>query len=627
MRRADDDRERAHWIPEGIRPRLILLSVGVLLPFLLLTAYLSWRSVEAERDRLRGFVVDEARERAADLDVLIVAWRQTLEVLGRTPALREHRGDEANQIFVGLVRTYPYLLNAAALDPDLTIWASAAPQIRGVQLSGEQARIARRVFDTGEPEVSGPVPLPAGRDQPVDVVLIRQPLRDLGGEVEGLLQVGLPLDTLHTALRLESMTPSNPVLIAQADGTVLASTGEQRLLIDGDGASASVGRAFRGSSGVMELRDRGGDEWLLGYQRAVSVPWYTVVATPKGAAFAGLQHIYLSSFLTLAVAGLLAALISRWLGRGIIRPIEGLVSAALGIANRDFSRRVKLGRDGEIAQVGAAFNVMAAQLDSAYRDLEQRVRERTAELETARQELQRLNEGLQRTVETQVDQINRTAQLKRYLSPQLAELLSSDRADIGGQTQRKDLTVMFADLRGFTTISEELEPEDLVELLKTYLTIMTEVVFAEGGTLDKYLGDGLMAFFGDPVSYTDHAERAVRAALRMRDRIAELTQQRVSGTEESLSLGVGITSGFVTVGTIGTPNRLEYTVIGNNVNLAARLAGLAGPGEVLCNARTAETVEGWAEVRNRGPDEIKGRKRPVVVFEIVGRKAPVPIPE
>ena len=179
---------------------------------------------------------------------------------------------------------------------------------------------------------------------------------------------------------------------------------------------------------------------------------------------------------------------------------------------------------------------------------------------------------------------------------------------------------MFVDLRGFTSLSENLPAEKLAPLLNAYLTRLTEAVFAEGGTLDKYLGDGLMAFFGDPVVYPDHADRAVRAALDMQRSISSVSTNGGLDDDQSLAIGVGITSGTVTVGTIGSKNRLEYTAVGNNVNLASRLTSLAAPGEILCDERTATAVGDWAEVVSRGADFIKGRSRPVAIFEIRGMK-------
>lgn len=210
-------------------------------------------------------------------------------------------------------------------------------------------------------------------------------------------------------------------------------------------------------------------------------------------------------------------------------------------------------------------------------------------------------------------------QLRRFFSPNLVEALMSGQTEGGlGSTSRKELTVLFADLRGFTTVAEQLEPEELTRLLNDYLSSMTEVIFEFDGTLDKYIGDGIMAFFGDPVPYADHEERAIRAAVKMRDRFFELQSQWLLEGRENVTLGIGVHSGFVTVGSIGSPSRMEYTVIGSNVNLASRLSSMASPGQVLASARTYSQVRHLVEARAVGPLEVKGLPHPVEVVEVVG---------
>lgn len=591
------------------------------MPFLALVALLAVQSVSAERASIRSVTVEAARFRAADVDALIESWRRTLDVLAQTPSVRERRVDETNQILEELLRAYPYLMNVSAMDADLFIWAAAQPQNRGQRITGPQSERARLVLERGQTDVSERVALAPEPGRPARLVFIRQPIRDRAGQVVGLLQLGLPLETLHAALRLDTVQPDHPVAVVHADGTLLTSSGADALWSGGDGGGVPGSLVLQAPSGVGDVRDTAGGEWLVAYQRADSLPWYALVATQRHEAFAPVRQLALSTAATVVVAMLVAGLIGAWLARGITRPIGTLVAAAGRFAERDFAHRVRLGESCELDQVAAAFNQMATQLQSAYEDLEARVRERTAELDAARRELESVNAGLQSTVECQVEQLERTNQLKRYLSPRVAELLVSERAEVGTRIRRRELSVLFTDVRGFTSLTEDVEPEDLVELLNAFLAEMTQAVFDEGGTLDKYLGDGLMAFFGDPIPYDDHADRAVRAALSMRERLAHVQQRWFALGQRPLSIGVGIASGFVTVGAIGSPERLEYTVIGNNVNLAARLVGVAEPGEILCNARTAASVERWALVRERGPATIRGRARPVNVFEIAGVRA------
>lgn len=590
------------------------------MPFLALVGFLAIQSVTSGRASIRAATVEAARFRAADVDTLIGSWRQTLDVLAHTPSVRDYRIDEADQLFEELLQAYPYLINVSALDADLYIWAAAQPQNRGQRISGAQAERARLVLERGETDVSERVALATGLGRPARIVFIRHPIRDLSGQVVGLLQLGLPLETLNAALHLDSAEADRPVAIVHEDGTLLARSGDDELWSAGEAGGVLGSVELQGTSGVVDAQDAAGVEWLIAYQRSSSLPWYALVATRRFEAFAPLRQFALSTVVTVLVVTLAAGLIGSWLAQGITRPIGTLVTAAGRFAQRDFSQPVNIGHSCELEHVAAAFNQMADQLRATYEDLEMRVKERTSELDAARQELESVNAGLQETVERQVTQLERTNQLRRYLSPRLAELLVSERAEVGTRIRRRDLSVLFTDVRGFTSLSEEIEPEDLVELLNAFLTEMTRAVFDEGGTLDKYLGDGLMAFFGDPIAYEDHADRAVRAALAMRERLAGVQRRWFALGQQPLSIGVGIASGFVTVGSIGSPERLEYTVIGNNVNLAARLVSAAGPGQILCNARTAAAVERWAEVRDRGPEAIRGRARPVNVFEVCGRR-------
>jgi class 3 adenylate cyclase len=162
-----------------------------------------------------------------------------------------------------------------------------------------------------------------------------------------------------------------------------------------------------------------------------------------------------------------------------------------------------------------------------------------------------------------------------------------------------------------------MEPEHLDEELNEYLSEMTDIVFRHGGTLDKYIGDAILVFFGDPVPQEDQAERAVRMALEMQDRVDELAARWTATYGESFQIGIGITTGWVTVGNIGSAVRSDYTVLGNGVNLAARLADRAGPGEILISERTMTEAERVA--RGEVIDEVtlKGVSRPIKVYSLL----------
>jgi class 3 adenylate cyclase len=161
-----------------------------------------------------------------------------------------------------------------------------------------------------------------------------------------------------------------------------------------------------------------------------------------------------------------------------------------------------------------------------------------------------------------------------------------------------------------------MEPEELIDALNQYFTAMTDVVFRHGGTLDKYLGDGILAFFGDPIPFEDHAERAVAAAFEGRDVLEGLRGKLMLQFEEELTVGIGISTGYVTVGNIGSENRLEYTVIGNHVNVASRLSTKAAAGQVLVTDRTMAAVRDRVVGTELESITLKGVQRPIRIFEI-----------
>ena len=208
----------------------------------------------------------------------------------------------------------------------------------------------------------------------------------------------------------------------------------------------------------------------------------------------------------------------------------------------------------------------------------------------------------------------------RYLNPSLARLVSErpEMLALGGD--KRELTVLFSDIRGFTTFSEQLEPEALVELLNAYLGEMTEVIFAHDGMLDKYIGDAIMAVWGAPLPQADHATRACRAALLMTRRLRELNQQWKSRGWPVLQIGVGLNTGPMVVGNMGSARRLSYTVIGDNVNLGSRLEGLNKiyGSQVLASEATILAAGDAVVARELDLVRVKGKRLPVRLFEILG---------
>jgi len=230
-------------------------------------------------------------------------------------------------------------------------------------------------------------------------------------------------------------------------------------------------------------------------------------------------------------------------------------------------------------------------------------------------ELAEWNETLERRVSEQVAQLEQLSRLKRFFSPQLAELIVAGGAEDPLKTHRREITVVFLDLRGFTAFAETAEPEELMGLLAEYHREMGRLILAHEGTLERFTGDGMMVFFNDPVEVPNPAERAIRMAVAMRDLIDGLA---VSWRKRGWDLGlkVGIAQGYATIGAIGFEGRMDYGAIGNVTNLAARLCGEAEGGQILISARVASAVETIIDAENLGPLTLKGLARPVPIWSV-----------
>jgi class 3 adenylate cyclase len=234
-------------------------------------------------------------------------------------------------------------------------------------------------------------------------------------------------------------------------------------------------------------------------------------------------------------------------------------------------------------------------------------------------ELAEWTRTLEQRVQEKVAEIERLGRLKRFFSPQLADLIVTGGADDPLRTHRREITVVFLDLRGFTTFAETSEPEEVMGVLRDYHAAMGELILAHEGTLERFTGDGMMVFFNDPVTVPNPAERAIRMAVAMRDRVTNLAVAwRKRGYD--LELGVGVADGYATLGAIGFEGRWDYGAIGTVTNLAARLCGEAKGGQILVPARVLSAVEELVSVEEIGTLSLKGFTRSISTFNVVGLK-------
>jgi adenylate cyclase len=249
-----------------------------------------------------------------------------------------------------------------------------------------------------------------------------------------------------------------------------------------------------------------------------------------------------------------------------------------------------------------------------------RVKELHDKVAAQANDLAQWNKTLEQRVADQLSQIERAGRLKRFLAPQIAELILSDGDERVLESHRRDVTVVFCDLRGFTAFAETAEPEEVMAVLREYHARLGVLIHQYEGTLERFLGDGLMVLFNDPLRCPDPNVRAVRMAVEMRQAVDELADGwRKHGYE--LGFGIGIAHGYATLGRIGFEGRFDYSAIGTVVNLAARLCGQAQAGQILIDPKVYAAVETLAEIEPAGELVLKGLTRAIKAFNINGLRA------
>jgi class 3 adenylate cyclase len=277
--------------------------------------------------------------------------------------------------------------------------------------------------------------------------------------------------------------------------------------------------------------------------------------------------------------GLLGAFV---LSHYMTKPINQLVGGVLAIANGDLNQEIKSDRNDELGELTSAFNEMAASL--------------------------REKELIKGAFST-------------YVSTQVMEQVLKDPSQLALGGARKRTSVMFTDIRGFTSMSETMQPEEVVSIINVYLSLQTEIVIRNEGMLDKFVGDCVMAVYGLPFAKPDDALRAVRTGVEIQAAILKLNAVRAKEGLKTITIGIGVNTGDVVAGNMGSPQKMDYTVIGDSVNLAARLEANAEGGTVLISESTYEEVKDYVVAEKLAPIPVKGKKDKVVVYSIKAMKA------
>lgn len=263
------------------------------------------------------------------------------------------------------------------------------------------------------------------------------------------------------------------------------------------------------------------------------------------------------------------------LGIRFSRPILELVSATKEIGKGNFGHKITVIRKDELGDLAQSFNFMCQELT--------------------------MKSWLQET-------------FGRYVSPGILEMIMANPEDSWLKGTRSEASILFTDIRGFTAFSETREPEKVVEALNEYFSIATQYILEHGGYVDKFIGDAVLGVFGVPVPCADHAERAVKAAFYMQKAFQEKGKE---GNELLSRIGIGINSGVVVSGNIGSSVKMEYTVIGDSVNIASRLNGLAGAGEIILSQNTLLPIRDMLSVRDLPPQTVKGKAEPLKVYSLI----------
>ena len=311
--------------------------------------------------------------------------------------------------------------------------------------------------------------------------------------------------------------------------------------------------------------------------------------------FQSLQNaILLIGFITLLVG----MVVTLGLANRFVRPLRVLVGAAKEVAKGNFDVRVQARSRDEMGELSDAFNHMTEGLHER-----ERIRGSLSKYE--------------QQVHEQVAEIERMGRLKRFFSPELAEVIVSGGAEDLLASHRREITVVFLDLRGFTAFAENAEPEQVMQILEEYHGEMGQLIVEYNATLERFTGDGMMLFFNDPVPMPKPDEQAVRMALAMQERVAMKLQEAWSKAGHDLGFSIGIAAGFATLGMIGFEGRRDYAAIGSVANLAARLCGEARASQILVSQHFLHRVEDTVEAEFVGEVNLKGFHHSISTYAIL----------
>ncbi len=566
---APEPKGRGPGFPLGIKLAL-MATVLVVVPLLGVGLALIDINVRAIKDSIREFQVAVADD------------------IGRT------LGERLTDARAGLDAVRDALVDPALSDDTrlalVRALVTARPELDAVGVHDRSGA----VIDTLQREGSPPVPVPALGDAAEGLTVIFEgtgrlrvvrPLTVNGG-VTGLVSGWVDLAPI--AQRIERLAGAHfpdqpePLRLVDAAGRVLAG-GPVGGTVE---SPARAGLAAAAAGVAPSLEYSIDDVPVTGAVVAVpGTPFAVVVRQPQAVVYGRLETMRLIVMATIAAAILLAVLVALLMARRITRPVRALAQFAEDLSARRFGGVVEVDTRDELAVLGRAMTTASRRLQES--------------------EVKLLNEAAIRT------------DLGRYLPREIVERVVAREQDMRLGGARTQVSVLFADVVGFTPLAESQSPEVVVTVLNELFTILTDIVFQHGGTIDKFIGDCVMAVWGAPEPQADHAARALTAAEDMMRWVEAAGAGWLARFGIELQLAIGINSGEAVVGNVGSESRMEYTAIGDVVNVAARLEAIARPNQILVTSDTRAAAGEGFEFAAVGRRPVTGRREPVQLFEVV----------
>ncbi len=572
--------------------RTKLTVLGALLTIVPLTALgyaLMSKASETVRTMTREYQLSVAGDLSRTIESELGEAENGLEAVGRVLTNIDLPESVAIQLAINLVAAHEAIdhVGVYALDGELVdvIREDSAREIKPPERLSENIREAAAaenvVTGTAVPGEGGPRVLLVLPIRRADVVT------GFVGSLVSLRRVQQRVEQLSIE-RFEGLPGS--IFVIDDDMRILAhaNVDQSRELASARGLGALEGVGTSRFAGAMvksgEYVERDGTEMVGTMSGLQTRPWAIVTQIPRGFAYASVDTMRRVVFVVSLIAIIIALMVAFAVARQITRPIQQLSMFADDLAARRFDRRVTVNTRDELAVLGDVLSSAAADLQAS----EERIRE---------------EEAIRRD-------------LRRYLDSDLVDRVVRREQDMKLGGERREISVLFADVVAFTPIADSLAAEETVGLLNELFTILTEIVFRHEGTVDKFIGDSVMAIWGAPQLQPDHAARAIAAAEDMMRWLEAGNQGWRQKFGVTVELAIGINSGHAVVGNVGSETRMQYTAIGDVVNVAARLESIARPQQILVTHATKVLAGDDFQYSSLGPRQLVGRRDPVKLFEV-----------